>query len=350
MATAPIPKLVDPISSPEWRSLVETTSSSLFHSPVWMRVINETYGTDMSAAIIERDGAPVAGVAWSESNDLIGRKRITLPYSDFCDVLGDDENDRLALARSVIADDLPWVVRTFDGNLPGLRPNSEAMRHFKWHGLDVTPDEDSLLAAMTSNSRRGIRKAERSGVEIRQAESKADLREWFLLHLRLRKYKHHLLAQPFSFFERMWDLLIDQGDGFLLMAFHEGKLLGGTLYLTWGDTCYYKYNASDHGSLNLRPNNLLTWAGALEAKRRGLKILDFGRSSASQQGLIDYKAGFGAKERDIYAHLHLTDGVIEEKHEDSEDTLSKLTGLFISPEVSDEITEKAGALLYRFFK
>lgn len=350
MATAPNPKLVDPISSPEWHALVETHSSSLFHSPVWMRVINETYGTNMSAAIIERDGSPVAGVAWSESNDILGRKRITLPYSDFCDVLGDEEGDRLALAQFVIADDHPWMVRTFDGNLPGLKPNDEALRHFKWHGLDVTPDEDSILSAMTSNSRRGIRKAERLGVEMRVAESKEHLREWFLLHLRLRKYKHHLLAQPYSFFERIWDQLIDQDNGFLMLAYHDDKLLGGTLYLTWGDTCYYKYNASDHGSLNLRPNNLITWAGVQEAKRRGLKTLDFGRSSASQHGLIDYKAGFGAKERDIYAHQHLADGVVEENCEESEDTLSKLTGLFISPDVSDEITEKAGALLYRFFK
>ena len=350
MAVEPNLKLVDPVSSPEWRELVETFSSSIFHSPGWMRVVQSTYGIDMSAAVIERDGSPVAGVVWSESNDMLGPKRTTLPYSDFCDVLGDDAADRLALARFVLSKKIPWMVRTFDGNLPDLGLEGQGVRHFKWHGLDLAPSEDELLQAMNSNSKRGIKKARNSGVEVRSAASKDELREWFLLHLRLRKYKHHLLAQPYFFFEKIWDDLIAPGNGFLSLAYHEGKVVGGTLYLTWKDTCYYKFNASDSDSLSLRPNNLLTWAGIQEAKARGCKLLDFGRSSASQKGLIEYKAGYGAKERDIFAREYVPEGAPVTDTSDCKQMLGGLTSLFISPDVPDDVSEQAGALLYKYFK
>jgi len=159
MASAPNVKLIDPVCSPEWLTLVEKTSSSLFHSPGWMQVIRSVYGLDMNAAVIERGGAPVAGVVWSESSDMLGPKRISLPYSDFCDVLGDDVEDRAALARYVLSAGIPWMVRTFDGNLPDLGLPEHGRRHFKWHGLDIAQSEDDLLKGMNSNSRRGIRKA-----------------------------------------------------------------------------------------------------------------------------------------------------------------------------------------------
>jgi len=144
--------------------------------------------------------------------------------------------------------------------------------------------------------------------------------------------------------------LIAPGNGFLLLAYHCGKVIGGTLYLTWKDICYYKFNASDSESLTLRPNNLLTWAGVLEAKRRGCESLDFGRSSASQAGLIEYKAGYGAGERDIFAREIIPPGAPKADDADCRALLGGLTNLFISPSVPDEISEEAGAMLYRYFK
>lgn len=341
-------RLVDPTSSCEWLDLVQNTTSTLFHSPCWMKVVRDTYGVQMSAAIIERAGAPVAGVAWSDTTDLLGPRRITLPYSDFCDILG-NAGDRVQLAKLASSEGLAWTIRSCAASLPQIDTLVQSQKLFKWHRIDLCPTEEELWGSLSSMVRRGVRKAEKSGVVVRHAESKSDLREWFLLHMRLRKYKHHLLAQPYSFFEYIWDSLIEPGKGFLLLAVHEGKVIGGTLYLLWQNVCYYKFNASDSESLHLRPNNVLTWAGMLEAKQRGYRTFDFGRSNAEQHGLIEFKASFGATEQDLVARTYVEDGAQVENMA-GRHLLDSLTELLISPEVPDSITEKAGAILYSYFK
>ena len=46
---------VDPRTDPLWRSLVEKTESSVFHSPSWIRVLTDTYGWEASAYVIVDD-------------------------------------------------------------------------------------------------------------------------------------------------------------------------------------------------------------------------------------------------------------------------------------------------------
>lgn len=84
---------VDPVTSPQWRELVRGLPSAVFHSPEWMKAIQDTYGAEFSASILEREGRVIAGIPWSESNDILGRRRVTLVFSDFCDPLASDPED-----------------------------------------------------------------------------------------------------------------------------------------------------------------------------------------------------------------------------------------------------------------
>ena len=245
----------------------------------------------------------------------------------------------------------PWVLRTMARSAPhGLAEVTESTR-FKWHGIDLTPHEDELWRGLSSMVRRGIRKAEKEGVKIANAESRDQLREWFLLHLRLRKSKFHLLAQPYEFFLNIWDTFVEKGDGFLSLASADGRLIAGTLYLVWKDTCYYKFNASSPDSLLLRPNNLLMWHGMREAKRRGLRLLDLGRTNAAQEGLLTFKRGFGAVEEDLLALTFEKSPAAawEDPAAEARELLQNISGTLAGPTVPDDITEKAGLLLYRYF-
>jgi CelD/BcsL family acetyltransferase involved in cellulose biosynthesis len=316
-----------------------------------MSVIEQSYGLDVEATVIEEDGRPVAGAAWCDVDDIVSERRVTLPFSDYCDVLAADADSRVAVSRTVMPAGQPWVLRTMARSAPhGLAEVTESTR-FKWHGIDLTPPEDELWRGLSSMVRRGIRKAEKEGVKIASAESRDQLREWFLLHLRLRKSKFHLLAQPYEFFLNIWDTFVERGDGFLSLASADGRLIAGTLYLVWKDTCYYKFNASSPDSLLLRPNNLLMWHGMREAKRRGLRLLDLGRTNAAQEGLLTFKRGFGAVEEDLLALTFEKSPAAawEDPAAEARELLQNISGTLAGPTVPDDITEKAGLLLYRYF-
>jgi len=340
---------VDPITDPAWAELVSKTPSSVFHSPQWMRVIHETYGLSISACILERHGQPVAGAPWCEADDIFGTRRVTLAFSDYCDILASTPQDARIVAEFAAGDQHPWTLRTFARNVPDVGLSAGQATEFKWHGVDLTADSEALWSRLSSMARRGVRKAEKSGVTIRLAKDKDELRHWYLLHLRLRKAKYSLLAQPYAFFESIWDNFVESGQGFLLVAVYQDQIIGGNLYLLWKDTCYYKFNASDGNHLLLRPNNLMMWQGILEAKGRGCTVLDLGRSDTDQEGLISFKRGFGAAEDDLCALTYNQNGSVPEAEKEARRIVHKLTPLLAHQSVPDSITEDASALLYHLF-
>jgi CelD/BcsL family acetyltransferase involved in cellulose biosynthesis len=340
---------VDPTTSSLWADLIATQPSSVFHTPRWMSVIQESYDLPVHAHVLLEGDRPTAGAPWCQVDDLAGRRRVTLAFSDYCDVLADDPSDAHTLAHVILSDGQPWLLRTMARSVPRIDLAPTASSHFKWHGIDLLPDPEALWSGMTSMARRGVQKARRSDLEIREAESKTELREWFLLHLRLRKYKHHLLAQPYRFFEAIWDAFIATGQGFLLLAKHQGRVIGGTVYLLWRDTCYYKFNASDPAYLALRPNNVLMWEGMVRARELGCQALDLGRTSAHQDGLLNFKRGGGAREEDLAALTYDPAGAPPVQRELAQQTFKELTRLLVQETVPDEVSEEAGSLLYRFF-
>ena len=81
-------EVVDPATDPRWAALIGGAASSVFHSPAWARVLESTYGYSVRAAlVIDREGRPVGGIPFVDLDDLGRRRRMSLPFSDFCDPL-----------------------------------------------------------------------------------------------------------------------------------------------------------------------------------------------------------------------------------------------------------------------
>ena len=218
-----------------------------------------------------------------------------------------------------------------------------------WHRLDLRPDLEVLWKTMHDSTHRAIRKSEREGLTVRMAESEPELRVFFEMHLKIRKYKYGLLAQPYSFLQNIWRHFVEPQHGFLMLAIHEDKIVAGDFFLEWKDTLYYKFNASLHDDLSHRPNDLLIWHGIQEGKKRGLTYLDFGLSDIDQEGLIRYKRKFGAEEKTISFLNHSPNGGPTRAQKEMKELLGKLTARFTDHMVPDQITEKAGEDLYRLF-
>ena len=61
----------------------------------------------------------------------------------------------------------------------------------------------------------------------------------------------------------------------------------------------YKYGASNLAFQNLRANNLVMWEAIRWLVRNGFETLNFGRTSAQNDGLRRFKLGWGTSEYPI---------------------------------------------------
>jgi CelD/BcsL family acetyltransferase involved in cellulose biosynthesis len=340
---------VDPRSDPLWRKLVEQAPSSVFHSPSWIQVLTDTYGWQADACVIVNDlGDPCAGIPFCRIADVMGERIVALPFSDYCDPLVNDARCWHYLIDRLLPEHCPITVRCLHNDVPLSDERFAVMKRTKWHGLDLRPELDALWRGMHDSKHRAIKKSQREGLTVRVAQSEQELRAFFEMHLKIRKYKLGLLAQPFRFFQNIWRHFVETQQGFLLLALYQDRIVAGDFFLEWKDTLYYKFNASLFEDLSHRPNDLLMWEGIQRGKARGLKFLDLGLSDWDQEGLVRYKRMFGTQEKTISFLRYAPNGPTAVEKE-LRDLLTQLTHHFTDQLVPDLVTERAGEDLYRLF-
>ena len=275
---------VDPTKSPVWHSLTANVSSCLFHSPAWLRAVSETYGFDARASVVLDGDRPVAGLPYAIVDGVRGRRAVAFPFSDFCDPIAGTAEEWRLLAGGI--ETRPISLRSRHSDIPLSDPDCRPTGRARWHGVAVGRDIDGAWRELQPQARQAVRRAARLDVVVGEAETRADLRAFYELHLRLRKHKRRMLSQPFRFFENIWTQFIERDAGALLLARVDGDIVGGVLFLEWQDTLYYKFNASAPEVLSRRPNDAVMWAGIERAIKRGLTAIDLGLSDWDQDGLI----------------------------------------------------------------
>lgn len=166
--------------------------------------------------------------------------------------------------------------------------------------LDLTPSEDELLAGMAGKTRYNLRLAVRKGVVVRTAEKKEDLAVFYEI-LQETAERDGFLIRNFGYFERMWDLFVEQGMARLFLAEYRGEVIAGTIAFHCGDKVWYLYGASSNRHRNVMPNNLLQWTMIRWAKSLGCRIYDFRGVPPTDDpgnplsGLYRFKKGFGGR-------------------------------------------------------
>ena len=341
---------VDPRTDPRWWQLIYRAPSSVFHCPSWIQVLADTYSWQPNAYLVVDDGGePQAGLPFFRISDIFGPRIVALPFSDYCDPVMLNSAAWRPLAAALLSEDLPVTLRCLHNNLPVADEQFTVVKQAKWHALDLRADTETLWNRIDDSAHRAIHKSQRSGICIRTAESEQELRAFFEMHLKIRKSKYGLLAQPFSFFQNIWRCFMEKGHGFLLLALNGDTIVAGDLFLQWKSTLYYKFNASLIDELSCRPNDLLIWEAIECGKKRGFTSLDLGLSDWDQAGLVRYKRKFGAEEKTISFLRHGPASPPTGVEAEVRALLATLTTRFTDHRVPDRITEQAGEDLYRLF-
>jgi CelD/BcsL family acetyltransferase involved in cellulose biosynthesis len=335
---------VDPVEDETWADL-SRNHGSLFSSPRWLGAMQDTYDFDLIAWVTRGESGDInGGIPLARLGEEPWQRVSALPFSDYCNPIDLDGASWPVLADRLVAEGLPAEVRCLGDDAAVSDPRFDPVDPPDlWHAVTLDPDEDRAWAGLSSSARRAVRKGRDSGVVVRPTDDLDSLREFYELHLGTRKDKYRLLAQPHELFTSLHKRFGD--DMILLGAWQEDSLVAGILLLVWGDTLYYKFNASSPDALAVRPNDLLMWEATRLGVSRGLSTLDLGRTDADHDSLARYKAKYATSESRIHSMRHGS----YRRDPSIGAILGPLTELLTRPEVPSEITEEAGRLVYHHF-
>ncbi len=162
--------------------------------------------------------------------------------------------------------------------------------------VDLSPSEDELLAAMSQNTRRKVRTAEKKGVTVR-AGTLADLPTLYELY-RMTGERDHFLIRPPEYYKQAWQVFMEAGLAHPLIAEVDGKAIAHVILFHFGKTCWYIYGASSNEERDRMPNYLLQWEAMRWSKAQGYSRYDMWGApnefieSDSMWGVYEFKRGF----------------------------------------------------------
>ena len=169
----------------------------------------------------------------------------------------------------------------------------------------------------------------------------SSLKEFNRLNCITRKL-HGLPPQPYHFFEKIYEHIISQKKGFVVLAYYQNKPVAGAVYFHFNGQAIYKYGASDRKFQHLRPNNLVMWEAIKWYAQNGFRSFSFGRTEPENTGLLQFKRGWGAKEKKIsYYKYNIKENTFIKEHSKVKSSY-KLFKIMPVP-----ILRLTGKLLYR---
>jgi len=340
-------QILDPTQYPNWDELlISTPGSSFFHTSSWARVLKEAYGYTPKY-FTEFDGGQISTlVPIMEVNSfLTGRRGVSLPFTDYCDPIVSDGINFKELLNFVLAGgkERHWKyleLRSFKDLSPFAFPSLT----FLGHVLDLSRSEGELFSSLRDSTRRNIKKAVKEGVKVKIDHTLESVKEFYRLNCLTRK-EHGLPPQPFSFFKKLHEHIISKDFGFVILASINEENISGAIYFHFGEKAVYKYGASDKNYQHLRANNLIMSEAIKWYSQNGFKSLCFGRTELDNQGLIQFKSGWGTTEQRINYYRY------NFKEEAFIPGLSRTTGFHnkVFKNMPVPILNRVGALLYRHF-
>jgi peptidoglycan biosynthesis/recognition FemAB-like protein len=304
---------VDPSS---WNASVRACHGTVFHAAQWAQYVQ----TDQPGAhpvfysLLDDDGS-VAGVALGFR--VTSSRRLAASFTgrrwlDALPAVRDNSSTnasrliRLIESHARQAGDVFFQVGSF------ASPNSDAVmkslgfsisRRYEFE-LDLTKDEKTLWERIDFRRRQRIRKAMKSGVEVK--ELPADEGVSHLRRLQAESWVR-IVARggPIpgvreSAGEDHIAILTREGLGRIIGGFLDGVCVSAGFFTSFNGVAYYTLSGHDAKALESQAPSLVLWEMALRFKGEGIQRLNFGgcgvdalEESSPEHGVYIYKKSFG---------------------------------------------------------
>lgn len=293
--------VVNPLDHSGWDDCIANErGGSLFHTTIWARVLQETYGHKPVYVCQALGGKfqqllPIMEV----SSPWTGLRGVSLPFTDICIPFSVSEHPRemyeFAMEQGRRRGWRYLECRGGNWECPGVSPAVQ----FWGHVVDLENSEESLFKRLAGAVRRGIRKAKRSDLQIEFSTELSAMRDFFRLHCATRR-RHGIPPQPRLFFDNIARLVLAKGHGFVVIARFESRPVAASVFFHFGHEVIYKFGASNFDYQQLRANNLVMWEAIKRYAANGFAHLHLGRTSMVSEGLRRFKLGLGASEERIH--------------------------------------------------
>lgn len=181
----------------------------------------------------------------------------------------------------------------------GWRASAEQIQFRNTLMLDLTADEETLLAHMKSKTRYNVRLAGRKGVVVRPG-SPDDLPRIYEMYAKTAA-RDDFIIRPLDYYHDAWGHFCTAGLAQPFVAGFEGEPLAALILFHFGRTAWYMYGASSNRHRNRMPNHLLQWEAIRWARAEGCTRYDFWGApdeldeSDPMWGVYRFKTGFGGR-------------------------------------------------------
>jgi hypothetical protein len=339
-------QIINPLEYPNWDELLLTNGDySFFHSSSWARVLCESYKykplyfTSIDNGKLS-DLIPVMEVR----SPLTGRRGVSLPFTDYCQPIASDKSHFQEIIDNLIkyGKNAGWKYIEWRGAENYFQDITHSSFYYG-HTLDLTQNEQELLSSFRSSTKRNIKKAIKEGVNIKISNSLESIKAFYRLNCITRKH-HGLPPQPYYFFKKIYEHIISKKKGFVVLASFRKRTIAGAVYFYFGEKVIFKYGASERAYHHLRPNNLIMWEAIKWYARNGFKTFSLGRAEPENEGLLQFKQGWGTTENIIryYKYNFKKSSFISER--------SKLTGFHnkVFNVTPIPVLKLVGSMLYKY--
>ena len=287
---------INPLQDPRWDQLVNShPRASVFHSTDWISAICRTYDYK---PVVFTTSAPSEklrnGIAFCHIKSwLTGQRLVSMPFSDHCEPLFESPEEFDFIVRN-----LPTSSEIPEAKYFELRPRHDCFtgnddggfkpyQRYYLHCADLSPSLETLFRSFDKASvQRRVRRAETMGLTEQCGNPQQLLKPFYHL-MGLTRIRHQLPPQPYLWFQNLIDIL---GDSITIRVAYSGNLpVSAILTLRFRDVAYYKYGCSDAKYNSLGATPFLLWNAICDAKAKGAKTFDLGRTDLDQPGLLNFK-------------------------------------------------------------
>ena len=308
-----------------WQSFVTMhPNGSIYHHPLWLDVLEKEYGHKTIALACEngygelRAILPLVytkGFPLHIGGENAARRLSSLPRTPIGGPLSIDRLSsavvlRAAMARVKQEPGIRLQIKTLE---VGLEKLAEGLVCRPWrltYVLELPDRLEDLRFGKSRNCSRirwAVSKAAKDGVQVRPAETKNDLRNWYELYLDTMR-RNVVPPRPYRFFEALWGAMRAAGLMQLLLAEQvesQGRrLLAGSLFFMFGRTVSYVFNGSQRKDLSLRPNDAILSVAIRNACVDGFRLFDFGEVPEGHTQLAAFKTKWGSEPKQLLRYYY----------------------------------------------
>ncbi len=181
--------------------------------------------------------------------------------------------------------------------MPTLEKNKYCFEDHLNFLIDLTLPSEELWKNIRSNAQRNIRKAQKSGVTIEEAQTPEEVDAAYTV----LQDVYHRIQVPLpdrSLFTASFEVLHPKNMMHILFARLNGVNIGALTLLVYKGSILYWYTGPLREYAEYRPGDLLVWSALEFGKKLGCHTFDFGGGGKPDEeyGVRDFKLKFGGRQ------------------------------------------------------